>query len=511
MQGNRLLPDEIYLAVLSLPAGAQADEVTAKSVARQLVTFLRKAGFLLARVRAEAKEQGIEVHIDEGRLARVVFRGQGSLTSLRAKMRLDLPYNVFNAPSLERQLERLKRDLKLARAEYELVPLTGKAGEELQLSNMPGAAPLAEMMSPLAELIRPLVEVDEVGAHELHIFLSRTEWEGDLKLSVALNREDGLVVRSSLGARGPFVEDDRWRLYADAGAAYLGPPTGDEKLTWTIVRGGAQYFTPEVLGLRPLVWLAGEMQHRQRLDLSLLTYQWQSLRAALALQKGFGELSHVTVGGGVTREHLGRLEALQGDPAATRYTDTRAVGLAEVALVFDEEALRIDQRHELVVEGWYLAPAERDQAWRCGWRYQKAWSYGYNDLIIRSSGAAMGGDVIFPYDEPVGERHLRGVFGRVYYVERVASGAIELRLSVTRDVLKLGLFADGAAFARDEPLAEGDLFARLNAHTVFATSFGGGVHALVTQMFQLNIYMAVGYASDGNAGHGVSVQLKKAF
>ncbi|MBI3179032.1 MAG: hypothetical protein HYZ27_05185 [Deltaproteobacteria bacterium] len=353
-------------------------------------------------------------------------------------------------------------------------------------------------MSPITDLIRPLVEVEEVGEHELHIFLSRTEWEGDLKLNVALNREDGLVVKSSLAARGLFAEDDRWRAYADFGAAYLGPPDGDEELTWTIVRGGAQYFTPEILGVRPLLWLGGELQHRQRLDLGLLTYQWESLRAALAVQKGLGELSYIMLGAGATRERLGRLEALAGEPASTRYADTRAMALAEAALVFDEEALRIDQRHELVMEGWYLAPSERDLAWRFGWRYQKAWTYGYNDLIARSSGALMGGDVIFPYDEPVGERHLRGVFGRVYYVEQVGSAAIELRLSVTRDVLKLGLFADGAAFARD-------------LDRVFAVSFGGSLHALVTQMFQLNVYIAVGYASDGNQGHGFSVQLKKAF
>ncbi|MBI3179536.1 MAG: hypothetical protein HYZ27_07725, partial [Deltaproteobacteria bacterium] len=117
LKGNRLLPDEVYFAVLSLPATAEVNDETARNMAGQMLTFLRKAGFLLARVRAEVHGEVIEVHIDEGRLSRVVFRGQGSLTSLRAKMRLDLPYNVFNAPSLERQLARLKKDLKIERAD----------------------------------------------------------------------------------------------------------------------------------------------------------------------------------------------------------------------------------------------------------------------------------------------------------------------------------------------------------------------------------------------------------
>src|SRR5579872_6172904 len=68
LRGNQVLPDEVYLAVLSLPPDAIADNATAAWVHDQILGFLIRAGYELAQVRVTATNGGLDVDIDEGQL-----------------------------------------------------------------------------------------------------------------------------------------------------------------------------------------------------------------------------------------------------------------------------------------------------------------------------------------------------------------------------------------------------------------------------------------------------------
>src|SRR5687767_14504172 len=54
IEGNLVLVDEVYLAVVELPDNPEATAATARDVAQQILDFLRRAGYALAKVEATA-------------------------------------------------------------------------------------------------------------------------------------------------------------------------------------------------------------------------------------------------------------------------------------------------------------------------------------------------------------------------------------------------------------------------------------------------------------------------
>src|SRR5207302_9049803 len=73
--GNVLLNDLLYRSLLDLPAGAKATRERARSVASRILSFLRRAGYELATVRARVVGDQIDLEIDEGQLDKLIFLG----------------------------------------------------------------------------------------------------------------------------------------------------------------------------------------------------------------------------------------------------------------------------------------------------------------------------------------------------------------------------------------------------------------------------------------------------
>src|ERR1700722_13253483 len=74
--GNKVLAEEVYRAVLELPTDTTATDETATLVRNRLETFLHRSGYELGTVTTAVKDhQFIDITIDEGRLEKIVFRG----------------------------------------------------------------------------------------------------------------------------------------------------------------------------------------------------------------------------------------------------------------------------------------------------------------------------------------------------------------------------------------------------------------------------------------------------
>src|ERR1700694_1768767 len=109
--GNVALLEDVYRSFLDLPASTRATPANARSVATRLASFLHRAGYALATVRARAEGEQIFVDVDEGRLDKVIFLGGGAFETLRLRLDLQIQQDVFNQPELERQLASLARRL----------------------------------------------------------------------------------------------------------------------------------------------------------------------------------------------------------------------------------------------------------------------------------------------------------------------------------------------------------------------------------------------------------------
>ena len=145
-----------------------------------------------------------------------------------------------------------------------------------------------------------------------------------------------------------------------------------------------------------------------------------------------------------------------------------------------------------------------DSALHLSASWQKMFSFGWNELWLNFHAQSRSGFVLFPEEESVGDGDLlRGPFG-ADYARRVAGLDIEFRYSLLRDVFKLGIFHNGAAYGAIDRTARTEKLALANA-------VGAGVHALIIDEFQLDAYFGVGWGSGGRFDRGAALSIRQAF
>jgi len=111
--------------------------------------------------------------------------------------------------------------------------------------------------------------------------------------------------------------------------------------------------------------------------------------------------------------------------------------------------------------------------------------------------------VLFPDEESIGS-HLHGPFGLSDFARKLASTGLEFRYSLLRDVVKLGFFFDQVVF--------GAIDRRANVQSPKSAGAGGpALHLLLADQFQIDVYVAVGWKTDGAADYAPSLVLRQVF
>ncbi len=493
--GNWVLVDEVYLAVLELPPEAEPTLETAEKVRTSLTDFLHRSGYELAAVQVESNEGGLTVRVDEGQLDKVVFRGKLTLQQLRFKLALSLPHDVFNRPHLEREIRELSEALGIPPPRFELVPTRRVAHLGPQLENLGTIKGFA--------LVRPQQK------YELHVVFHEDEWNIGAGLDVRASYFDGLEVGLNYQGTSLLLGDDRWRVAASGGLGLRGR-TRDDVLYPAPSRVYAEllWFSPAFADrlARPFVWVRAEGLARQRKDLLLENYYNVSADVSLNLKYRLTPAFAVSVGGGMQDRLLfGFRPAANASlpPSLGDIERVRTFALLRAELVFDSGEGRWDRRHDLVLEGRHFFGVNDPHHGEGRLWYQKVIALGWHDLWLKARGTWLWREVIFHDEEPIAGLHLRGVFGDLY-VRRAASATAEMRFSLTRDMYKLGLYADVAAFGEIDRAANLEQLG-------YGISFGPGFHALIEGMFQLDLYAAFGFLSDRRFDSGVTLLLLKVF
>lgn len=497
IRGNEVLPTAVYLTVLGSQPGP-ADMALVERLVARVTNFLHESGYTLAVVDGHIEGDSVVLSVNEGLLDRVVFRGRLTFQMVRLKLALDLPHEVFNRPHLEQQLAMLSAQLGIEPPAFELVP-------SVVIDHI---GPQVDSLGPLgtikgATLVRPHQQ------YELHVFFAEKEWNTGFGLDVRSGYFDGLEVGLNYQGRSLLYDDDRWRVALSGGAGLRRDlPTAAFYVYPSRAFGEAQYFTP-ALGrvVRSFVWLRSELLSRQRGDLRLeSSVTWTSdLSANIQVQPI--EPVHLSVGFGVQHFWLLAEQPPVGDPPRTQPDEQRWRGFVRlgVDVLFDVPNTRWDRRHSLEVEGRLfnnVGQLDRVAFGSVRLQYQKVFAFGWHDVWLRGRGVWLDGDVLYPFEEPLGE-HLRAVFGDVYS-RAVLSGHGEFRFSLTRDLFKLGVFVDGAAFSQRD-LLTGHLIPRAGV------AFGPSFHALVEGMFQMDLAVSFGVLSTGRFTIGLYALLIKVF
>ncbi len=494
--GNQVLCEEVYRAALELPEDAAVDAATARQVERRLLGFLRRAGYVLARVEVEAREGALRVELDEGKLDKVVFLGAGTLRTLQLKLDLALPHHVFNRPALERQL------LELA-ARYGLPPVT------YRLVRTRAVVHRGPQIEELGDLQGHAL-IPAAGRYELHILLGPSDWGAGLDADLSYDFPDGLELELAYRDQGLLFSRDRWRVGGALGGELreeLG--TGDPYLALTHAALEGRWFTPPLAGdgFRPFLWLEGDLVSRQRADLQVEIFYAARVDATLNLGFELVPGLLLSLGGGFEEKFVFGLErAGEAPPPLEDGARMQPLLRGRAELLFDPREPRRDRRHGLELDARYHWVQDREDFGRVGLRYQLVQGFGWHDLVVRGRAAFLfwRGAVPFDEEEPVGGRYVRGVFGGRDFVREAGGLTLEFRLSLVRDLFKLSVFNDLALYGAIDR-ASGD--ERLG----LADSFGLGFHALILDALQLDLYYAFGLDLEREFDHGPSASLTKVF
>lgn len=499
-RGNVVLTDEVYATVLDLPPAFVVDAVGAAAVRDRLTEFLHRSGYELARVETAVEGEHVRVEIDEGRVDKLVLSGEGGLRTVQLLLSLGLPYNVFNRPYLERQLELVRAQTGVEVDRIELVALPDVDHQGPQLEN------LGTVVDDLGRFIgHPLLPPR--SKFEVHVVFKHRDWSNGFGLAASFGGTDGLTLGTDYRGSQALLPGDRWKLGARAGAKLrnrVEDQSSDPSLQAASVEG--RWFTPPLwLGLRPALVARTALTSRQRPDVSLESYQLLQARLALALTYDLFPGATLGIGAGGEWRSVFGLEVVRGRtrPAEVQERTDLLPYLGLVAdLVFDVDEIRRDRHHELVLENRHYPRGDGYGVTTL--RYQRIFERGWHDLWLTARGAWLWGNTPFFDEQPVGGTHVRGVFDARWFTRRVMSVGSEVRLSITRDLYKIGVFTDLAAFGRHDR-ADGTEAAR------FVAAFGPSLHVLIADAFQLSIYYAIGIASRRDVDRGLSMGLEQAF
>lgn len=493
--GNKVLLDDVYRSVLELPSDSMATPATAKSVAARLSHFLHRAGYDLATVEARVEGGQIVVAVDEGQLDKVIFLGGGAIETLRFKLDLSLPERVFNRPQLERQLKDLAKRVGLAEFAYELVPVD---------------VPLKQLGPQLSE-IAPLDELPMFQAgrpYELHILIIPGPYRRGLSPELEIDSLEGYAIGGDYQSLKLLFPDDRWHVRGRvAGAVRNRLDTGATSVAFTRLTSEGSLQGPSFsASVRPLLSGRIDLSDRQRGDLRLESFMFATLDANLALRVKPWETVLLSLGLGLERRFLYNAERLPDTVLdTTSLAQTRPYGEAVLQVRLNPAELRRDRGHELELDArlYGRGRADRPGSVRLLGRYQKMFMSGWNELWIEGHGAYQQGEILFPEEQSIGGDPLRGPFGGVYARKLVSLGA-EIRYSLLRDVLKVGVFHNGVLFGSI------DRFTNKESPRL-ADSFGLGGHALIYEEFALDVWFGFGFEGGGRTDHGAALQLKQAF
>ncbi len=534
-EGNVVLSDDVYLTVLQLSqvtasatVAVQTSTLTATSTQTQsnqvitpqlsvaqavhqghpesaellqysLLKFLRDSGYAIAKVNVTSKPHGFVIKIDEGRLDKILFLREGTLANIQLRFAIVLPGDVFNKPLLERQLAQLVRETSVLRADYEIVAVADVEHRGVQ------------MVEPT--IIRGLRLLDEAEDHELHIRLKRSKKKAGWGLKLGYSGADGLFGGFSYKVGEALFDNDRIETESTAGI-YIGNTIDSPKNPFGISRlkGRLRWLAPPMFANVVRAFIEGkfELTGRRRADLQLENYFYAPVAGTVNFEVTLGRGAHMTIGGGVEHRKLFGLDEGEEEVPILRSTpgdDTRFLLALQGELQFNPNELRLDRAHKLVFTGAYrgrLDSTSGSPITRTSLAYDKVWPNGWDELRLNLFGEHVWGDVPF-YDEmSIGDGFIRGGFHQQVFVQRASALSLEYRMSLSRDMLKVSVFNDFAVYGKRNELREKE-------GVRIADTFGGGVHVLLLDAFQVNAYLGVAVDQDLGLGIGFKAQLARAF
>ena len=502
--GNLVFNDYAYRAILQLPKSAKADAKTARAVVLQLTRFLKAAGYDLASVQAELQPDVIKLAIDEGHLDRVVITGESAVNTIRLRLELQQPFDVFNRPELEERLRALSKRLGLTGASYQLVK-TKETGES-------SGGRFFQDTEAIEEL-REAGLLSEPGIYELHIAIRQGSWGKGFSPEVVVGGLDGLGLGGVFHGSRLLPIDDRWETRVRLGVTTL--PTLDgtgSQIVLSRALGELHYWGAPLAGnsFRPGILISSDLLEQSRRDVGYDLFRRETLQGAVGVGDAITPRFFFAAGFGAQARWFMDLDkaippslSMPGvplPPAIPR--QLRPMMLSTLRFTLDPTQLRSDFRNPAS----FTSQVFRDDgqfSYRLDAAIDHATPVGWHELRWDAHAFAIGGVQQF-FDQETLSDYMQGAFNDIFTKHLIEIGG-EFRYSIFRDQLKVGVLAHLLTYGMLNTVPGQPELAAV------AGSIGVGAHSLVWDAINIDADLSVGHRSNGTSSPAFSLNLSQVY
>jgi hypothetical protein len=390
----------------------------------------------------------LSLYVDEGNLGKIIFKGLDDITLIRAKFSFSLDKRIYHKPSIELELENLKRKYSIDSFDVKIEPSPDydksfvQLGIILKLPFLPAGAgfPFFERYGYRYNLI--------CTAHYNPDNSSSSGKRSGFTFSASLFYL-GIKPKIKYNYPGLFLKDDIASTYLTCGVSYFEDRSPGNPPSLGYIENGITYRFPQISELfSPGFEIITYYSSGSRADIGIDSYRYIyshtmfdpsfSLTAILKFFPGFGFERYRLFSASFADEL--KKEDIKNE------TKLYAVG-----------SLKTQIEHLI----FFLSPAyKRSTTFNILFFKNNESSFrktifttdntfsGFSSDIytITANGTYLSGKVPFYHDEAVSGGSFKGFTGKGYFSKRIFKAEFEYKTSLHRGYIFFGPFIDGTAF-----------------------------------------------------------------
>lgn len=374
------------------------------------------------------------VFINEGRIGKIIIKGENTINTLVLKNVFVLRENIFNSIELKALIESVKKNYGFQRIQYRLLPVDKDKKTRFDF---------AERITGFVRSESEQFYIEP--SYDLLIIVKKKEWGDGIGGFIDYN-SFGLVGGISYTDSSLITSGDRFKGVLKGGINYR-TNLDDKKsnLVFTLGALDINYF-PSFMKLRyfkPNIELIISDTSYMRGDIPLNEYRIFSgdisvfagfeLKKQLILSYGFGEEYLFTHDFDYVESDKAKIDEIRLFRSYMSLT---------LNYLIDEPSLRTDLQNRLKTRVRYYIPADNQSHWLFSIDYNKNLIFGYDYLKFVTGLKLLTGDIPFFDEFSIAYSSFKASFSDSYYARDSFYLSFEYDLSIYKDILHLATFLD---------------------------------------------------------------------
>jgi len=494
--GNKIFTNEDILKVGRINDKGSFSRNDIVSTVKRIENFYVSKGYDLVEIGYILLMEEWFIFINEGRIGKIIIKGEDSLKTLLLKNAIRLKEDTFNSIDLKNMMEQIKREYGFKRVQYRLIPIPDN-----KATRIPFSEKLTEMFT--FENTRSYIE----PSYDLMIVVKKKDWGEGLGASLDYS-SFGLISGISYSDSSFIATDDRFKVSINGGLNIRSNlDDGKNSVVLTLASLDMLYI-PSILRFRyfkPDIEMTISDTSYMRADIPLNEYRIFSVDSSLLA--GFELLKGMTFSYGLGTEFLYTHDfdyVLGKDVKLERVRLLRNYLHSRLNYLIKEIMFRSDLRENLRLKLRYYIPSEMESHWLISADYQKVYMFAFDYLKVCGGGKVLTGGIPFFDEFSIAYSSFKSSFSDRYYARDAIYLSLEYNLSLYRDILHAAIFTDFTLFYYKDYSSDA-------MYWLGAIDGGVGIKVLILDTFLSRIDYVEAFAFNGSRSNQILFSISKVF